>query len=569
MKRVYKTLFFTFIFLFFIFIGNVNANTLNSVKMDIFVDNYGNANITEVWDYTVTSGTENYHSYKNIGNSKFINLTVKDETKSYTTLNSWNIDASFNNKAYKCGINKISDGVELCWGISSYGRHSYTINYTITNFVSELEDSQMIYWELIPSGNTKGSVYIKIHSNFDYDFETPVWGYGNYGGTCYVYDGYIEMQSDGKLGSSEYMTILVKFPKGTFNTSSVLSKDFNYYYEMAEEGATTYSNNSSNNLLSLITVIIQFVVFIFFFILIVTILNKNTSLDFGKTGNKVPKDVPLYRDIPCRGNVFRAYFIAYNYKLLKKKTDFLGAIFLKWLKEDRISIEKKEVGKIFKKEDTCIILKKDLSEDLFPLEKKLYKMVLEASKDGILEEKEFEKWCSNHYSELLNWFDKILDSQRDLLVEEGIIELQEVTKFKIFKQKRYIVNSSLMEEAKELAGLKKFLGEFTLIKEREAIEVNLFEDYLIFAQILGIAKKVASQFKKLYPEIIENYNYDFDDILLINTITSSGIYSANIAKSRAESYSSGGGGFSSGGGRWWLFWWPVVEWVHVKFAIIF
>lgn len=554
MKRFYKTLFFVFIFLFFIFIGNVNANTLNSVKMDVFIDDNGNADITEVWDYTVNSGTENYHSFKNIGNSSFKNLKVSDETTNYTLLSHWNVDASFNSKAYKCGINKISDGVELCWGISSYGRHTYTINYTITNFVSELSDSQMIYWELIPSGNTKGSVYIKIHSNFDYDFETPVWGYGNYGGTCYVYDGYIEMQSDGKLDSDEYMTILAKFPLGTFNTSNVLNKDFNYYYEMAEDGSTDYSSSSVLNAISVI-----FPILFFFFIIVMTVGFANSrvsTFDFGKTGNKVPKDIPLYRDIPCKGDIFRAYFVADTYKLLKKKTDFLGAIFLKWLKENRISIEKQEVGKIFKKEDTCIILKND-SSFLNEHEEALYKMIKEASKDEILQEKEFEKWCSRNYSKILNWFDKILDSERDLLVSEGIIELQEVPVMKVFKKKKYVVNDSLMEEAKELAGLKKFLEEFTLIKEREPIEVNLFEDYLIFAQILGIAKKVASQFKKLYPEIIESYNYDFDDIFLIYAISNSGISSANTARSRAESYSSGGGGFSSGGGRRWLFWWAV------------
>ena len=554
MKRFYKTLFFVFIFLFFIFIGNVNANTLNSVKMDVFIDDNGNADITEVWDYTVNSGTENYHSFKNIGNSSFKNLKVSDETTNYTLLSHWNVDASFNSKAYKCGINKISDGVELCWGISSYGRHTYTINYTITNFVSELSDSQMIYWELIPSGNSKGSVYIKIHSNFNYDFETPVWGYGNYGGTCYVYDGYIEMQSDGKLDSDEYMTILAKFPLGTFNTSNVLNKDFNYYYEMAEDGSTDYSSSSVLNAISVI-----FPILFFFFIIVMTVGFANSrvsTFDFGKTGNKVPKDIPLYRDIPCKGDIFRAYFVADTYKLLKKKTDFLGAIFLKWLKENRISIEKQEVGKIFKKEDTCIILKND-SSFLNEHEEALYKMIKEASKDEILQEKEFEKWCSRNYSKILNWFDKILDSERDLLVSEGIIELQEVPVMKVFKKKKYVVNDSLMEEAKELAGLKKFLEEFTLIKEREPIEVNLFEDYLIFAQILGIAKKVASQFKKLYPEIIESYNYDFDDIFLIYAISNSGISSANTARSRAESYSSGGGGFSSGGGRRWLFWWAV------------
>ena len=184
-------------------------------------------------------------------------------------------------------------------------------------------------------------------------------------------------------------------------------------------------------------------------------------------------------------------------------------------------------------------------------------MIKEASKDDILQEKEFEKWCSKNYSQILHWFDKILDYERNLLIQEGKIEKIEIVRYKVFKIHQYIVDSSLMDEAKELAGLKKFLEEFTLIKEREPIEVNLFEDYLIFAQILGIAKKVATQFKKLYPEIIENYNYDFDDIFLIYTISNSGISSANAASLNAGSYSSGGGGFSSGGGRRWLFRWSV------------
>lgn len=194
MRKTYKILFFTFIFLFFVFIGKVNANTFYSVNMNIYVDKNGDAHVTEVWDYNANTGTENYHSYKDIGNSEFKDFTVKDETRNYVTNSYWNINSSFENKAYKCGINKISDGVELCWGISSYGRHTYTLNYTITKFVSELDDSQMIYWELIPSGSTKGNVYIKIYSDFNYTSDTPIWGYGNYGGTCYVYDGYIEMR---------------------------------------------------------------------------------------------------------------------------------------------------------------------------------------------------------------------------------------------------------------------------------------------------------------------------------------------------------------------------------------
>ena len=90
------------------------------------------------------------------------------------------------------------------------------------------------------------------------------------------------------------------------------------------------------------------------------------------------------------------------------------------------------------------------------------------------------------------------------------------------------------------------------MKEKTVMEVKLWEDYLIFAQMFGIAKEVATQFKKMYPEVIEGYNYDFDTIILINNFSNHAVTSAQTARQeaidRANSYSSGGGGFSSGGG---------------------
>ena len=66
---------------------------------------------------------------------------------------------------------------------------------------------------------------------------------------------------------------------------------------------------------------------------------------------------------------------------------------------------------------------------------------------------------------------------------------------------------------------------------------------------LGIAKKVAKQFKDIYPEIIEQSSYtSYDYIMFVHMSSHRGMSAAETAKIRAESYSSGGGGFSSGGG---------------------
>ena len=75
----------------------------------------------------------------------------------------------------------------------------------------------------------------------------------------------------------------------------------------------------------------------------------------------------------------------------------------------------------------------------------------------------------------------------------------------------------------------------------------------MFAQIFGIADKVAEQFKNLYPKEIYELNdtyssLDLGDIIILNAISHSAVASATSARTAAQNYSSGGGGFSSGGG---------------------
>ena len=560
MKRFLKiSLIFLFILIIYGLCKKVDANSINGITMDIYVDNEGKATVTETWDCKTTKGTESYHPYYNLGNSKIENLTVTDNGTKYTTLSSWNTSGSLSSKAEKCGLNKISNGVEICWGITSYGSHKYVVKYDITNFVSELNDSQMIYWTLIPYefSNSIGSVDIKIHTDFQIEDTIDVWGYGNYGGLAYVNNGNIYMKSDGNLKTSEYMTILVKFPSNTFNTSNKLNHTFDYYYDMAEKGATKYTESKKKSVWSYLKILffifirIGFWLVIPFMGVIFSAINRR-SKNFGFTGKVYPKNVSYYRDIPLNGDIFKVYYIAQQYKLVKDKTDILGAIILKWLKEGIIRTENRGTGKIFKKEETVILLGENSNLQLSnSKETELFHMMYIASKDGVLENKEFEQWCKKSYYRILGWFNDILKEQREILVNEGLITVENKGGL---LGKKYTATQNLNNEAMKIAGLKKFLLEYTLIKDRQAIEVELFEEYLIYAQILGIAKQVQKQFAELYPNMIEQTNfYSYDNLVYINYCASSGIRSANSAKAAADraaasSYSSGGGGFSSGGG---------------------
>ena len=48
----------------------VQANSIQSISMDIYVDTNGDAKVTETWNCNVNQGTEVYHPYYNLGNSK-------------------------------------------------------------------------------------------------------------------------------------------------------------------------------------------------------------------------------------------------------------------------------------------------------------------------------------------------------------------------------------------------------------------------------------------------------------------------------------------------------------------
>ena len=113
------------------------------------------------------------------------------------------------------------------------------------------------------------------------------------------------------------------------------------------------------------------------------------------------------------------------------------------------------------------------------------------------------------------------------------------------------------------SAFKRFLNDFGRFDEKELPEITLWERYLVYANIFGIADKVGKTMKIKFNEI--NPNYTGTDLMFdyvrwnnlnstINNSVSSSIHTAqtkvNEAIARSSSSSGGGfgGGFSSGGG---------------------
>ena len=254
----------------------------------------------------------------------------------------------------------------------------------------------------------------------------------------------------------------------------------------------------------------------------------------------------MFRDIPCNKDIYYANALIYLNGFNYKDTNILGAIILKWLRNDKISLTTDTKG-LFKKEATIIDLTKNPEFDN-ELEKNLFEMMYKASKDGYLEAKEFEKWCRNNYEKFLDFFKKLKNNKIDELIDEGHIYKR---KNKEECKKKNVMDDNIYDDSVKLYGLKLFLQEFSRMDTKEAIEVKLWDEYLMFAYLFGIADKVAKQLKEMYPEVVyemEQANMNYDTLVFINNMSYKSVSAASSARSAAENYSSGGGGFSSGGG---------------------
>jgi uncharacterized membrane protein len=107
-----------------------------------------------------------------------------------------------------------------------------------------------------------------------------------------------------------------------------------------------------------------------------------------------------------------------------------------------------------------------------------------------------------------------------------------------------------IDRCRQVFGLKQFLIDFTLANERSAVEVALWKDYLVYAELFGIAKQVRKDMQRINPEYFKMddiYRSMFNEKELpeLFSITQRYANKGGKALRDAERRSSGGGGSAS------------------------
>ena len=519
---------------------------LRNLSIEVLLHDNGDADITELRQMSIDDeGTECYIVIGNLNGSEIRNFRVSDEQgREYYNEGDWDVDRSRSRKAGRCGIVTKSDGYELCWGLGDPGERFYLVKYTVTQLVRSYDDADgfnyMFVARNISPSPQRAKVTIKApwRQNGLPEDSIKVWSFG-YQGDIIKVDSIVEATTSVPMDRRNSMIVMMELQKGILHPSTVVDGSFNAVRDRAFDNSDYVVETSQPK--SLMKTIWDNL--LGFFGLIFTALGVVAAiyavLQRKRERKKMLKTVDWYREIPANGNLVRAksLYDAFYYTGGISTDNLISALVLRLIRGGALRIERCHVDatglkKIFGDEgkdmDCIVIGDYDESNRLMGAAhlRKLYRIFEQASgEDRILQPKELKKWFRRNQEEVLEFMESISKT----------ISLKEA--------KRSI------DDVRKVYGLKKFLEDFTLANERHLSELSLWNDYLVYATLFGIADQVRSDMQKLNPEYLQMNEIartltNPDVVPMLTAATLSSAHSIQAASSR----SSGGGGFSSIGG---------------------
>ena len=515
---------------------------VDSLRIDVKLLDNGSAEVTEVWYIDVSDNITEWYLVKDnlFSNDMDISgLKVADETGAqFVNEGEWDVDRSRQAKTRRCGLVTKSNGYEVCWGIGSSGDHVYTVEYLLTNLVKGHSDLDGFNHMFVTKGQGSPPRQVSLRiwkpGTILTSDNTRIWAFG-YKGEVNLLEGAVKAWTSERFTRQSSMIVLAGFEKGLFTPALSEERTFDQMRQTAMEGSDysdpESSKSFSDRMMSFFANIFNVLVLGFF-----ALIGFGAARSAWKTRKKKEellggkmKDVEWFRGVPVDGDLREACGIleVYSGNIANERKNLTAAYIMRLFYKGAFEIVpqnlKKPAFRIKEYKAPDDVLTNMDSE----LESEMFGFIKEAAgKDSILQQNELKRWAYTHSEELYKWQQKLPKQTSPYGLEA--------------------------KDVREVFGLKKFLQDFTLIKDRGVVEVGLWNNYLIFASLYGIADQVIKDFKKVCPEYftlsqtIASQTQEVTPVVLWDMINSTS-RSFNTAASSFP-VSSGSGGMRWGGG---------------------
>ncbi len=618
MKRTIKRICFIFLlFLSILLIANISKASsglrLKNLNYEVQLNSDGTADVIETWRISIENTNTLFKTFE-IDESKYSEITdvkveeVKNgENISFNKINRYQYHVDKN-----CYYALMNDGkFEIAWGVSAKDvTKTYKISYKIVDAVKNYNDCSEFYWQFIstdseiPANLVQGT--IKLPTQVVNKEDLKVWAHGPLNGNIEIISNDTVKFEVQDFDKNTMLEARVVTPTNIFslNKNETNQKNLDAILEQEQKWADE-ANAKREKMLKQEQERKELLIkgFIVFNIigLVVAIFVIKKIIQYHKELKQTPiikpnQEFEYYREIPNENATpaqagFLYYFkntgLQFNIPKVISAT-MLDLCMKKYIEFEVIQDKKEQIKVIIKNEDIT-----KLSED----EKIVYELLQKIPKNNekSFTMKDFQKYLSSHSSSVTNIFNKIEKIAKQTAKKEGKYDEELIKKHNSYASKgglyiclaivsliamqlliipaivaavycfkissRY--NTLTQEGTNEKAmweGLKKYMEDFSMIKDKTVPELILWEKYLIYATTFGIADKVLKQLKVVYPQITDtdymmSHGYTYMYLMYSHNFNNTFITTLNRSVSTSYSnmtnYSSGiggGGGFSGGGG---------------------
>ena len=617
MKKARKILYIILFVATILLIGTVKSKAgylnLNSLDFNVQINNDGSIDITETWDIRIKETNTLYKSFKTDYNkySNITNVTVKDITNGrnnkFIKNNNWEYHVQ---KGYYYGTKNEEGDFEIGWGVgldNSSATKKYEISYKVQDAITKYNDYSELYWQFvgkefeINSNKITGTIYLP--SNVLDKEDIKVWGHTeDLNGTIYVTDTNKFEFEINNFRSGRYVEVRTLFPTQLISNSGRIKNTDILQTAINEE--TKWANNANSRrerkefFRKAVPIIIVTICLAINILLIIIYIKK--AIKYYKKNKKLNKYMPTtkleyYRDLPDEnstpGEALKTLDVSISTFTPMNFGKVFSATMLDLSLKGYLEIKQKKNQK--GKDIIQIDILKESDNKIKSDESRILEFIKEASKGKCsITLKELENYIKNHSTTTDLLLKDVYGKVNKQLIDENIVDIEIQKEYKKYKESQtyyilsiifllcftfiaflipviiFVVNAILCGKvAKKLnvltqkgidmkeqwKGLKKYMEDFSILDRREVPELIIWEKYLVFATVFGIADKVIKQLKIVYPNLDEMTNgiatFTYMN-LMINTDFSSS-FTKSINSSISSAYSSGsgaGGGFSGGGG---------------------
>lgn len=505
---------------------------------------------------------------------------------------------------------------EIAWGVgldNSSETKEYKIQYTVEDAIAKYQDKAELYWQFVGEDfevNAQKVIgTITLPQSAASKDEIRVWGHTeDLNGEIYVVDSNtIEFEVDGR-NAGNFIEVRTLFPTEMITSTNRGANKERLQEVIQEETVWAEEANQKRQMRQNIRngiAMIEGVIAILLCIVLIKAIRKKLKKAKGLKKIEPTQEIMYFREMPREdatpaealyllkeqtmpfisteiGKIFSATLLDLSLKKcisfevvknekgkeeiyldLKEGTTITltkeEGVILKFLIEafdgkDKITV--KELERYIQKSQTKVVKLKDDIDKWVP--SRLQELELQDKK----EKEEYAKYNSQFGGNVVGLIFSIMIGAITAMeltpwvligvIPLVILEIIHLGVISHVQSKINVFTQKGVDEIEKWKGLKKYMEEFSMLDKKELPEIVLWERFLVYATVFGIAQKVLKQLKIVYPNIeemaeINNYTYLY---FMMHTNFSTSFSNA-VSTSMSSSYSSatgGGGGFSGGGG---------------------